>query len=164
MARNGWLIAGACVALAACGQPAGDAAQAAADDEILPATESYKVFGDYVVHFNAVPTVDLSPEIADEYDIIRSNNRILLNVSMLRSAEIGFGTAVTGTVEATAANLTGQLRTLLTQEITEGEAIYYIAETQIEDGETLIFTIDATPDGLTEPLRVRFQKRFFVDE
>jgi hypothetical protein len=87
----------------------------------------------------------------------------MLNVSILRKTEVGTGTAVPGGVSASAINLTGQLRDIAMREIAEGEAIYYIGELPVTDGETLIFTIDVTP--LNEPSRftVRFKKQFFVD-
>lgn len=165
MTSKAWLSWVACLSLAACSQPGGNTAQNEPADDVMPATESYKAFGEYVVHFNAVPTTDLPASIAGEYGIVRSNNRILLNVSMLRSDAEGLGTTpVPGTVEASASNLTGQLRNLLTREQREDQAIYYLAETQVVNGETLIFTVDATPEGMTEPFRVRFQKQFFIDE
>jgi hypothetical protein len=154
----------AALALAACGQPGTVVAQAEADDEVLPATESAKVFGDYVVYFNAVPTDVLDADIALEYGIVRSKNRVLLNIVMEHRPAIGLPTAVPGTVKASATNLNGQLRNLLTRKIEEGEAIYYIAETQVVNGENLIFMIEATPESTTTPLEVRFQKQFFVEE
>ena len=83
---------------------------------------------------------------------------------MLRNQEIGLATAVSAEISASARNLTGQLRTIPIQEIREGDAIYYIGETQVANAETLIFTVDATPESKTEPLTVRFQRQFFVDE
>ena len=154
----------AALTLAACGQPGTVVTQAEADDEVLPATESAKVFGDYVVYFNAVPTDVLDADIAAEYQIVRSKNRVLLNIVMEHRPAIGLPTVVRGRVVASATNLNGQLRNLLTREISEGEAIYYIAETQVVNGENLIFMIEATPESTTTPLEVRFQKQFFVDE
>ena len=154
----------AALALAACDQPGTVVTLTEADDEVLPATESAKVFGDYVVYFNAVPTDVLDAEIAEEYDIIRSKNRVLLNIVMEHRPAIGLPTVVAGTVKASATNLNGQLRNLLTREISEGEAIYYIAETQVVNGENMIFMIEATPESTTTPLAVRFQKQFFVEE
>ncbi len=135
-----------------------------ADDEVLSATESARVFGDYVLYFNAVPTDALDADIAGEYGIVRSKNRVLLNIVMEHRPAIGLPTVVRGTVKASATNLNGQLRNLLTREISEGEAIYYIAETQVVNGENLIFMIEATPESTTTPLQVRFQKEFFVEE
>ncbi|MBN1239595.1 MAG: DUF4426 domain-containing protein [Gammaproteobacteria bacterium] len=149
--------------VAGCDQPAPTAA-AQEEDVILPGTESFKDFGDYVVHFNAIGTDQLTPDVARNYGIVRSRNRAMLNVSILRKAEGSMGKPVTGSVSATAINLTGQLKNITLREIKEQDAVYYIGETGITDGETLIFTVDATP--INEPSRftVRFKKQFFVDD
>ena len=164
MTRSGWLALGAAFALAGCGQSGANGDQVNVDDEVLPATESVKVFGDYIVYFNALSTDQLDADIAAEYDIVRSKNRALLNIVMEHRPDVGVPTVVPGAVKAQASNLTGQLRNLLTREIREGEAIYYIAETQVVNGESLIFTIEATPESTTTPLVVRFQKQFYVEE
>ena len=56
---------------------------------VLPATESSRDFGDYVVYFNALNTEQLTPEIARQYEIVRSKSRALLNVSIHRKQENG---------------------------------------------------------------------------
>lgn len=131
--------------------------------EVLPGTESSRDFGDYVVHFNALKTDELTPEIAREYSIVRSQNRALLNISILRKQEGGGTTAVSGAVAASAVNLTGQLKNLLIREIREADAIYYIAETPIVNGEVLIFSVDVTPQNEASRFSIRFQKQFFTD-
>lgn len=149
--------------LSACEQPAQTAA-AQEEAAVLPGTESFKDFGDYVVHFNALGTDQLTPDVAANYGIVRSKNRAMLSVSILQKSEGSMGKAVTGSVSASAINLTGQLKNIALREIQERDAVYYIGETGITDGETLIFTVDATP--INEPSRftVRFKKQFFVDD
>jgi hypothetical protein len=129
----------------------------------LPATETSRDFGDYILHFNAISTEELTPQIAQQYGIVRSANRGMLNVTILRKNEGGMSEAVPGSVAANAINLTAQLKNLNFREITEGDAIYYIAEFPISDEETLIFSIDATP--INEPSRfsVRYKRQFFID-
>lgn len=165
MTKRGWLALGACTALltAGCGQNTGSM-EASTGADILPATESFRDFGDYVLHFNALTTDRLSPAIASEYDIVRSPNRVLLNVSILQNQEIGLAVPVAGTVTATARNLTGQTRNIAIQEIREQDAIYYVGETSIANAESLIFTVEATVEGSDERLTVSFQKQFFIDE
>ena len=138
----------------------------AADDgiEVLAAIESLKDFGDYVLHFNALTTDQLEPEIAAEYGIVRSNNRVLINISLLQDQEIGLARAVPASVSVSARNLTGQFRNIAVQEIREGDAIYYLGETTVADSESLIFTVEATPEADGEPLSVSFQRQFFVDD
>lgn len=157
------LSIGSCAILIACEQPVGTGSAATQDIDVLPGTETSKDFGDYVVHFNALRTDQLTPDIAREYDIVRSQNRVMLNVSILRKTAGDVGTAVSGAVSASAINLNGQLRGMALREIREGDAIYYIAELAIANEETLIFTIDVTPLNEASRFSIRFKKQFFVD-
>jgi hypothetical protein len=159
-------MVGALAFLSACEQPAPTAAAQEQQDEqaVLPGTESTKDFGDYVLHFNAIGTDKLTENVARQYGIVRSRSRAMLNVSILRKEEGALGTPVTGSVSASAINLNGQLRNINLREIKEGTAVYYIGETSITDGETLIFTVDATPINEASRFTVRFMKQFFVDD
>jgi hypothetical protein len=130
---------------------------------VLPATESSKDFGEYVLFFNAINTDQLTPDIAREYGIVRSKSRAMLNVSIHRKRENGTTEAVTGAVSASAINLNGQLKTMTLREIREDLAIYYIGELAVTDGEVLIYTIDATPSNDPSRFTVRFKKQFFVE-
>ena len=150
------LLAAACLAmLAGC--------QGAPEQTAVPVTETMQDFGDYVLHFNALTTDRLTAEIARRHGIVRSSNRAMLNVSILRKEEGSVGIPVRGTVEVSAANLTGQLKNVNLREITEADAIYYIGESSVADGETLVYSIDATPTDESGPLSVRYMKQFFVD-
>lgn len=130
---------------------------------VLPATESSRDFGDYVVYFNALRTDQLSPNIAREYGIVRSPTRAMLTVSIHKKEEGGANVPVTGAVTASAVNLNGQLKNMTLREVREEQAIYYIGELAITDGEALIYTVDATPSNEPSRFTVRFQKQFFTD-
>jgi hypothetical protein len=149
--------------LAAC-EPTTGVNVANTQEGVLPATESSKDFGDYVVYFNALNTDQLSPTIAREYGIVRSKSRAMLNVSVHRKRENGQPEAVTGAVSASAINLNGQLETMTLREIREDVAIYYVGELGITDGEVLIYTIDVTPSNEASRFTVRFKKQFFIDD
>lgn len=132
-------------------------------ESVLPATESSKDFGEYVVYFNALKTDQLTPDIAREYGIVRSKSRAMLNVSIHRKLPSGQTEAVSGAVSASALNLSGQLTTMTLREIREDTAIYYVGELPITDGEVFIYTIDATPSNDPSRFTIRFKKQFFVD-
>src|SRR5688572_21465270 len=149
--------------IAAC-EPTGNVDATSTQEGVLPATESSKDLGEYVLYFNALNTDQLSPEIAREYGIVRSKSRALLNVSIHRKLGNGQTEAVTGAVSASAINLNGQLKTMTLRELREETAIYYIGELAITDGEVLIYTIDATPSNDASRFTVRFKKQFFVEE
>ncbi len=128
-----------------------------------PENVTSKAFGDYVLHFNAISTDQLPPEVARAYNIVRSKNRALLTVSIIKNVPGTAGVSEAGTVTATAANLTGQLKNLSLREIREDQAIYYIGDVAVANSETLVFNIDAAAGTGTDRLSVRFTRQFFVD-
>lgn len=151
----------ALVLAAACDRPV--APRVSSREAPPTATESFRDFGDYVVHFNAITTSQLLPEIAREYGIVRSDNRAMLNVSVLRKEPDSVGTPVTGNVVVSAVNLAGQQRELVLREIREAAAIYYIAEFPVANEETLIFSIAVTPMDESDGLTLRFRKQFYTN-
>ena len=124
--------------------------------------ENSRVFGDYVVHYNAFRSDTLSPEIAKAYELTRRNNRIIVNITVLKKVMGTTGKPVAATIAGNASNLTGQMKNLEFREIKEGTAIYYIAELKVSDGEFLKFKINITPEGEQGPARLQFSKRFFT--
>jgi len=145
--------------LGACGGP-GDSA---AVPEAQPAAATSADIGDFVVHFSAQSTDQLPPEVARAYNIVRSKNRAMLNVSIIRKSD---NAPVAGEVSVKTANLTGQLKSVTMRKIEEpGEvvAIYYIGETPVANLETLVFDIKVTPDGADSSSDVRFKRQFYTD-
>ncbi len=124
--------------------------------------ESSKEFGDYVIHYNAFRSDTISAEIAKQYGLARANNRVLINIAVLKKVLNTTGKPTASTITGHASNLTGQLKKLEFKQITEGTAIYYLAETKISDGEFLKFDLKILPEGEDHAARLRFDKRFFT--
>lgn len=124
--------------------------------------ESSKEFGDYVVHYNAFRSDTISPEVAKQYGLTRANNRVLINIAVLKKVMNTTGKPTASKVTGHASNLTGQLKQLEFKEIKEDNAIYYLAETKISDGEFLKFDLKIMPEGETRAARLHFDKRFFT--
>lgn len=123
-------------------------------------------FGNYRVHYNAIATDQLAPEVASAYNIVRSRNRAMLNVSVTRDIPGKIGESVPANVTVTASNLTGQVKDLRLRKIEEkGDwpAIYYIGEVSVADGETLKFDIKVTPEGSSETYSITFQQQFYAN-
>ena len=98
--------------VAACGGP-GDSAEV---PQAQPAAATSADIGDYVVHFIAQTTDELPPEIARAYKIVRSANRAMLNVSVIRKAD---NKSVAAAIEVSTRNLTGQLKNVTMRRIEE---------------------------------------------
>jgi hypothetical protein len=162
--RNSSLALITLALLAGCGPKPGTPAQAPAASAPPPAEAAgvaSKDFGDYVVHFNAISTDQLTPEVAKAYNIVRSKNRALLNVSIIKKVAGTTGKPVPGSVAALVANDTGQVKDSNLREVREGEAVYYIADFAVSNGETLVFTVDATPINETSRFSIRFTRTFY---
>lgn len=123
--------------------------------------ETFQDFGSYELHFNALRTDLLSPDIARAYGIQRSTNRVMLNVTVLRKeADQAPRKPVEGQVTVDAYNLNGQLKNLEMRRVSEGDAIYYIGEVAISGTEILVFDIAVVPAGESTPLKVKFKREF----
>jgi hypothetical protein len=143
-----------------CGQDSGSQLPSSTPTAEAPDISS-KNFGDYVLYFNAISTDQLQPEVARKYNIARSKNRAMLNVSIVKTSDNGLGSSVPATVNVSAANLTGQIKNLTLRQIQEGDAIYYIGDVAVANSETLIFDINAIPANETTAFNVRFSRQFF---
>lgn len=160
MIRTTNLLALSCVLLlAGCGGPSGDADV----PEAQPAGATSADIGDHVVHFSAQSTDALPPEVASAYNIVRSKNRAMLNVSIVRESD---KLTVPGEVSVNTVNLTGQLKNVTMRRIDEpGDppAIYYIGTTPVVNQETLNFDISVRPEGAEQTSNIRFQRQFYTD-
>lgn len=121
-------------------------------------------FGQYVVHYNALNTNLIPPQVAQAYGIQRSSSRALLNITVLRKVMDNPGTPVHASVKAGAVNLTGQRRDLTMREISDSEgSVYYIAEMPVHNMEMFDYTVEVTPEGESDPLVVKFRHQFYTE-
>jgi hypothetical protein len=123
--------------------------------------EISKKFGDIEIHYNAISTDELVPEVAKSYKIDRSKNRGLLTISVLKKNNLGIGQPIKASINATAVNLSSQLQNIDVREIQEGTAIYYLGEYRISAPETLKFNLEVKPVGTDQNYKVEFQQQFF---
>ena len=125
----------------------------------------FETFGNYVIHYNAVNTEVLLPEVARANQIVRSKNRALLNISIRKSGDdkkLG-DKAVPGTVTATVTNLNGQLGVIDMQTIQEQDAIYYIGVFNINNEDTLDFKVKVDPENKGKAHEFTFLQQFFTN-
>lgn len=120
-------------------------------------------FGEYVVHFNALPSGFIPSATARQYGIVRSKQRAILNVSVLKKNKLGTSAAaVEADVDVLATNLNGQSRSIDLRQVQEEAAIYQLGTFRITDAETLDFILNVTPKGSKATYTVKFRQQFFV--
>lgn len=113
--------------------------------------------GAWTVHYNALPSTFLTPEIARANRIERSRYNGLLNIAVLDQNGKTLQVNMTGQGKS----LLGTIRKLEFQTIREGDAIYYIAEYPYRNEDNVLFTIDIkSPEQGGE---LSFRHTFYTD-
>lgn len=121
-------------------------------------------FEDYTIHYNALNSSLIPPEVAKANGIRRSGSRALINVSVFKNTEDQSSMAVKATLTVSGRNLTGQTRKVEMREINEGaDAIYYIGEMSVSNMETFDFTVMVTPEGQSKPFNLKFRQQFYTE-
>jgi hypothetical protein len=113
------------------------------------------------VHYIAFGATFLTPKVAKAYDIQRSRYNGVINIAVLDNTEKG-KPAKHVTISGKARNDLGQIKTLSFNEVTEGDAIYYLAQVTYSDEETYYF--DITVNDGTGNKSFKFKQKFYVDE
>lgn len=123
--------------------------------------EQAKKFDDVEIHYNALSTNDLTPEIAKSYKLTRSKSRGLLTISVLKKNSMGASYPVPAEVKVNAITVYNQLVSVDMREIKEGGAIYYLGEYGIVPTESLKFDIRVKPEGAAQPYSFEYQQAFY---
>jgi len=122
--------------------------------------ENMKKLGSMNVHYMAIGSTFFTPEIAKAYGITRSRYNGLVNISVLDNTKAG-NPAKTISISGQAKNNLGQFKSLDFKEVKEGDAIYYLAQVNYNNEETLHFTLKIN-DG-KEKQTLKFSQKFYVD-
>lgn len=132
----------------------------------LPAyvqAEQYRDFGDFRIHYSAFKSDMVSPEVAKAHGLTRSRYQAIVNITVLKKDGDGSYKPVQAKVEGTARDIYSKVRKLQMQEVTEGKAIYYLAEFPIVDEQRLTFDIRVIPKGESAAKELSFERQFFVN-
>lgn len=129
----------------------------------LAAAEQLVEDKDYVVHYSAFTSTMLTPEVAKAYGLTRSRQRGMINIAVQRKMPGGTNKAVMAQLEGYTGMLGGSEIPLDFQVVEEGDAIYYLAQFLIRDGDNLNFDIKVKPTPEARPLKVSFSQSFFSE-
>jgi hypothetical protein len=119
-------------------------------------------FGDYIVHYSAISTNQLVPEVAKSYGIERSGHRGLLNIAV--QAKGNDQTHMVGAdVSAEVADLSGHRTPIAVRETSENGDVDYLGEFPLESSGAYLFTVKITPAGHVQPYVVKFNQDYIID-
>ncbi len=122
--------------------------------------EIMQKFGPFEIHYNALTTDELQPDVARNYKIERSKTRGLVTMSVLKKNKLGALTPVPAKVTVYVTNLTRQLANVNMREVREGAAIYYLGEFRVAPPDTLTFTATVDVPGELNQ-KMTFDQQFY---
>jgi hypothetical protein len=129
----------------------------------LNAMAGSKDFGDHRVLYSVFPSTFLSPEVAQANNLQRSRGIGVVSISIMEETGENTMQPLSGQVEGQVSNDIQQIRQLGFRRISEGDAVYFIAQYQYSSGELMTFNITARPTGSDKELALRFSHTLFND-
>lgn len=129
----------------------------------MASAEQFERVGDYQIHYSAVNTSFLTPDVAAAYDIERSKRMALLNISVLEQRADGSTHPIPATIDGRVGNLAGQSSPLSFRTVREDGALYQLAVFPIQRGEPMRFNLNVYYDRNSPPAEVAFVQRFFLE-
>ncbi|NYS60370.1 DUF4426 domain-containing protein [Vreelandella salicampi] len=125
--------------------------------------EQYTQVGDYQIHYSAVSTRFLTPEVADAYNLQRSAGLGLVNVSVREEQEDGSTRPVNASVQGSVGDLAGNRESMSFRTVHEDGSIYHLATFTLRDDESMRFELDVKYDRNADPEPVNFTQRFYIE-
>jgi len=130
----------------------------------LPAmAQQSERFGPFELHYSALNTTFLDPQVAASYGITRGRKRGIVNLALREHLPDGSTAARTMLLQGRTWDLI-QNQFLEFREVREGPAIYYIAEFDFIDEEWRFFEVDFRPEGADQTYTFQFKHQMYIDE
>ncbi len=118
--------------------------------------------GGYRVHYAAINTIELTPQVARQFGIDRTRNQILLVLNAQQQVD-GRYVPVPATASGTATTLLGHQQALELRPIHEADVHYVIATFTTLDGEFMTIAAEVLPQGSNTTIPIRFKQQFYRD-
>jgi len=127
-------------------------------------TENSTTEQGYEVHYNAISTSFLTPEVSKHYQIGRSKNKGFVNIAVLKQVEGKLSQPVEAQIIISAQNFYGQNKEVELRQISENDgAIYYIGVFSVSSKEIIKFKAQVKPHNSDAVINIKFDQEFSTD-
>jgi predicted small lipoprotein YifL len=118
--------------------------------------------GEWTLYYNAFPSTDLQPAMAEAYAIRPRPRGAVVTVSLVRGGDPR--AAADAQVEIAARTLLGQPREVRTRRIARDGVVSWLGELDAGEREQLVFTVRASVPGGATPIVAEFRREFHADD
>ena len=126
---------------------------------IQTSAETFETQSGLTIHYSIVPTLMLSINIANQYQIVRAKDRSILNIAIKDQS----GSSIKASIAGKKENLLGQQEKLSFSEFSEGDAIYYVAAIKHGKEELLRFSTEIQATN-KKSQTLKFTKKLYLGE
>jgi hypothetical protein len=119
-----------------------------------------QTFGDYTVYYSLFNSTFLQPDVAGAANIVRGDDRAVVNISIRKKNSNASDAAVTATVSGVSNDMMRDFP-MSFAEIKEPGAIYYLAQFEHFNEETRNFTITVKVADQNEPMVIKFSQKLW---
>ncbi|MFK8013756.1 MAG: DUF4426 domain-containing protein [Marinicellaceae bacterium] len=127
-------------------------------------TDNTKIEKGYEVHYNALSTSFLTPEVSKNYQIGRSKTKGFVNIAVLKQIEGEVSMPVEAQISIKANNIYGQNKKITLRKISENDgAIYYIGVFPVSSREIINFKAQVVPENSKVAIDIKFDQEFYTD-
>ncbi|MDN6297786.1 MAG: DUF4426 domain-containing protein [Halomonas sp.] len=117
----------------------------------------------YEIHYSAVSTRFLTPEVAHAYGLQRSAGLGLINVSVREKQDDGTTRPVNAGVKGSVGTLDDAPGALNFRTVRDNGAVYQLATFRLQHDTPMHFTLKVRADRNAEPERITFIQRFYLE-
>jgi len=125
--------------------------------------EQKQRFDDFDVHYSVVTSTFVSAEVARAYNIVRGKNRAFVMIAVRKLLPDGGDRPQKALVSGSSSDLMRK-EPLVFTEITEQDAIYYIAEFKFYNEELRNFYVKVQPGANHAGYPLKFTKTLYIDD
>jgi hypothetical protein len=118
--------------------------------------------GELELHSVAVPTSELTPEAARDYNVTPDAGRGLLTVTLIKKGRNGKTESVPGQVYAGGFTQDNKIFSIPIREIRQPDGVYYLGEYRVNAPDTIRFLVNANVLG--KPMKVEFSRAFSASQ
>lgn len=118
--------------------------------------DQFETWHGYEIHYATFSSLIIPSQVAEAHGIVRSKNRIVTNLSIRQD-----GRSIRADVSGTSTNLLEQVTSMNFTEVTEQDAVYYLANQIINERDTIRFNINVKPERIDKTYNLQFMRQYY---